>query len=333
MNNRLKICYLMGLLLVLPLVLAETEVEVFTPVYDSNCLQELVLTYPAETHLNDIRQQCLVKDGSISNPSAVEQRLQSERSNKNTQFSLQSYLPNYVLFGAYHFSGVNEQPFVEQFLKNDRFDALEIKFQFSVKVPISDNFIGVGDHWFVGYTNRSFWQAYNHTISSPFRETNHQPEAWIRFHNQWDILGWKNRLIEVGLIYQSNGKPGSLSRSWNRGFLRLVFEQDNSAFIVKPWIRFPESASSDDNADISHYLGHSELLYATKSSDHHLSVMVRNNFNEKRNKGALELGYNYPIHRNLNFYAQWFYGYGESLIDYNYLNNTLSIGVQLGNML
>ncbi|WP_158236003.1 phospholipase A [Hydrogenovibrio sp. SC-1] len=335
MNNRLKISYLIGLVLIMPLALAETdtETESFMPAYDSNCLRNGILSLPPETPLADIRKQCLVKDNKPTEPSAVEQRLQSQRFNKNDQFSLQTYLPNYVLLDSFHFSGVNDQPFSDQFLKDERFDPLEIKFQFSVKVPISDNFIGVGDHWFVGYTNRSFWQAYNHHISSPFRETNHQPEGWISFDNQWNFLGWKNRLIDVGLIHQSNGKPGSLSRSWNRGFLRFVFEQGNSAFVIKPWIRIPESASSDDNADISYYLGRSEFLYATKYSDHHYRVMLRNNFNEKRNKGAIELGYSFPVHRNLNFYAQWFYGYGESLIDYNYLNNTLSIGVQLGNLL
>lgn len=335
MNNRLKISYLIGLLLIMPLALAETDPDTksLTPTYDSSCLQKGVLSLPPETALEDIRQQCLVKNVKPSEPSAVEKRLQSERLNQNDQFSLQTYLPNYVLLGSYHFSGMNEQPFAEQFLNNERLDPLEIKFQFSVKIPISDNFLGVGDHWFLGYTNRSFWQAYNHDSSSPFRETNHQPEGWISFDNQWNIFGWTNRLIDVGLVHQSNGKPDSLSRSWNRVFLRLVFEQGNSAFIVKPWIRIPESPSSDDNADISHYLGRSEILYATKYSDHHFRVMVRNNFNEKYNKGALELGYSYPIHRNLNLYAQWFYGYGESLIDYNYLNNTLSIGVQLGNLL
>ena len=53
---------------------------------------------------------------------------------------------------------------------------VELKFQFSAKVNLAERVFGnYGDVYF-GYTQRSWWQAYNTDASSPFRETNYEPE-------------------------------------------------------------------------------------------------------------------------------------------------------------
>ncbi|BBP43790.1 phospholipase A [Thiosulfativibrio zosterae] len=323
--NAFKVGLFTGLVLCSQLALAEGA-----PQYDTDCVQKALLD--SATTLEEIRKQCVLKEAKNIEISAFEKRLQQERLNRNNQFSIQSYLPNYVLFGSYNFSGTNQKPFKEVYEGEEFFDPVEVKFQISLKVPISENFLGWGDHWFVGYTNRSFWQAYNHTISAPFRETNHAPEAWISFDNDWRLLGWQNRLVDLGVVHQSNGQTGALSRSWNRAYLRFIFEQENSAFGFMPWIRLPETDPTDDNPDILKYMGYGEFYYLTKYDEQNFRVIVRNNFDANDNKGSFELSYTYPIHRNLNGYVQWFYGYGESLIDYNYKNNTLSLGVQLGNL-
>lgn len=302
--------------------------------YDSACVQKALEEQAAETTLEQIRQQCLTFPSKVEEKPALTSRLEAEKRNKYSPFSLQPYRPNYVLFGSYNFSGTNEAPYRGTALIGDEsFEPYEVKFQLSLKVPIADELLGWGDHLFVGYTNRSFWQAYNSKISKPFRETNHEPEVWMSFDNKWTLGGWRNRLIDLGLVHQSNGRSGTLSRSWDRAYFRMVFEKDNSAFMIKPWLRFPESSGQDDNPDITHYMGNAEFRFITKQDRHQFSVLVRNNFDEQDNKGAIELGYSFPVHRNLNAYVQWFYGYGESLIDYDYKNNTVSIGVKLGNWL
>lgn len=308
--------------------------------YDSECIQKALEVQPPETTLEQIREQCLKSsvqtEGAegAEDKAALSSRLEAEKRTKYSPFSILPYRPNYVLFGSYNFSGANEKPFRGVGLTGDEsFEPYEVKFQISLKIPIADELLGWGDHLFVGYTNRSFWQAYNSKISKPFRETNHEPEVWMSFDNKWTIAGWRNRLIDLGLVHQSNGRSGTLSRSWDRAYLRMIFEKDNSAFAIKPWLRFPEPSGQDDNPDIAHYMGNAEFRFVTKQNRHQFSVMVRNNFDENDNKGALELGYSFPIHRNLNAYVQWFYGYGESLIDYDYKNNTVSIGVKLGNWL
>lgn len=304
------------------------------PDYDSKCVQRAMKEQAPDTTLEQVREQCLSLFDQTQGKTALASRLEAEKRTKYSPFSIQPYRPNYVLFGSYNFSETNEKPFREIALTGDEsFEPYEVKFQISLKVPIADQLLGWGDHLFVGYTNRSFWQAYNSKISKPFRETNHEPEVWMSFDNKWTIAGWRNRLIDLGLVHQSNGRSGTLSRSWDRAYLRMIFEKDNSAFAIKPWLRFPEPSGQDDNPDIAHYMGNAEFRFVTKQNRHQFSVMVRNNFDENDNKGALELGYSFPIHRNLNAYVQWFYGYGESLIDYDYKNNTVSIGVKLGNWL
>lgn len=306
-----------------------------TPKYDAACVQNALETQSPDTSLQQLRDQCALDQAALDQgKTALDARLLSEQKTKYDPFSIQPYRPNYLIIGSYNFAGTNERPFQQATLPQaTHFEPYEVKFQISLKIPIADNLFGLGDHWYVAYTNRSFWQAYSHNISSPFRETNHEPEAWISFDNKMEIFGWRNRLIDVGISHQSNGRSDPLSRSWNRIYTRLIFAKGSSVFAIKPWIRIPESASSDDNPHISHYMGNVEFTFASKIKKHRFKIMVRDNFSETDNKGAFELGYSYPVHRNMKAYIQWFYGYGESMIDYNYRNNSIGIGMQFSSWL
>jgi phospholipase A1 len=53
--------------------------------------------------------------------------------------------------------------------------------------------------------------------------------------------------------------------------------------------------------------------------------MVRRNMSTKR--GAIRLGWAFPLTTNLKGYVQAFAGYGQSLIDYNYSQRSLGVGV------
>ena len=89
----------------------------------------------------------------------------------------------------------------------------------------------------------------------------------------------------------------------------------------------------DDNADINDFMGHFELRSLYKLNDHTVDLLFRNNFKSSRNRGAIELGWSFPIHNKVRGYVQWFNGYGESLIDYDNHTNSIGFGVQLSDWL
>jgi phospholipase A1 len=79
-------------------------------------------------------------------------------------------------------------------------------------------------------------------------------------------------------------------------------------------------------------MGHGEFLAVWAHGEQRVGLLLRNNF-DADNRGAVQLDWSFPIHAKLLGYVQWFYGYGESLIDYNHRVNRLGVGVMLNNWL
>jgi len=308
------------------------------------CVLNIFSNAPASMTIGEARTECEPTAAKVSavldhaepdTTSLVEERIASEQLNLLKPFSLMTHEANYLLVGAYNFQGWSSSIYEQASSKDISFDNTEIQFQLSIKTPLAvdlfDKDIGI----FAAYTMRSFWQAYNSDISSPFRETNHQPEIWVQSAQDWEFLGIKNSLNVLGMVHQSNGQSAELSRSWNRIFAGFLFEKNSLALYLKPWIRLSESESSDDNPDITDYLGHGEIHLAYKLDDHVFSLMSRNNLESSFSKGAIELGWSFPLfhYDYIKGYIQYFSGYGESLIDYDSYVNRLGIGVLLTDIL
>lgn len=261
----------------------------------------------------------------------VSERLREDREHVLEPFTLMAHRPNYILLGAHNAHGYDPTLYRAQY-SDPRIDVddTESQFQVSIKTPLG---IGLFDTFdlYAAYTNRSFWQVYNSDISSPFRETNHEPEIWALFKPNWEFFGFTNTATSVGFVHQSNGQGGVLSRSWNRVFANFVIERDNLAFSFKPWVRIEEDADDDDNPDITDYLGHYEIRAAYKWGEHVFSAMSRNNLESGFSEGAVELGWSFPLgdFPYLKGYVQYFGGYGESLIDYDRYTNRIGLGLAL----
>lgn len=301
------------------------------------CMTEMLQHSSDSTTVGEIRARCAkqTEDQSPAEPDnrpfVVSDRLKEDKENVLQPFTLMAHKPNYFLAAAYNSKGYDAQLFQEQFRDPSmEFDDTEAHFQISIKTPL---WVGLFDKVDIygAYTNRSFWQVYNSELSSPFRETNHEPEMWAQFTPTWEIFGFRNLANSVGVVHQSNGRGGVLSRSWNRLYANFVFAKGNFAIGFKPWIRFSEDASSDDNPDITDYMGHYELRAGYKWNEQVFSVMSRNNLESGFERGAFEFGWSFPLWKYpyLKGYIQYFRGYGESLIDYDHRVNRIGIGVSL----
>ena len=266
--------------------------------------------------------------GSARGESAIDRRRAAEHTAESTRFALTPHKPNYVLPISYN---------SEASQRFEPLDPWEIKFQFSFKFELARDVLG-GNLAF-GYTQQSYWQAFNKDISSPFRETNYEPEImWSHIRSRGaDPLSARG--VVVGFVHQSNGRTQPQSRSWNRIYANFVFEYRDLYFSLKPWYRIPERDKTDpldprgdDNPDIVDYMGHGEATVMWIRGPNRYGVMLRNSLRSPY-RGAAQIDWSFPIRGKLQGYVQYFNGYGESLIDYNHRVNRLGIGLMLNNWL
>jgi phospholipase A1 len=251
-----------------------------------------------------------------------------DREAKQGTFLLRLHKQNYFLPVRYS-SNPNQQPESPRLgtAPDQQLQDIEAKFQLSFKLKAIERMLnGRADLWFA-YTQQSHWQVYNEAISRPFRETDYEPEVMLVFPTDYLLLGMRGRLVNLGLVHQSNGRSDPLSRSWNRVYAQIGFERSNLALLVRPWYRLPEKSVNDDNPDIEDYLGYGDLQGIYRSGGHTVSLLLRGNLSE--GQGAGQLDYSFPLYGRLRGYLQAFTGYGESLIDYNHHQTTVGLGVLL----
>lgn len=247
-------------------------------------------------------------------------------------FLITPYKPIYILPFRYSdrpndmpYSG-NSLPTYVAFPPND-YDHIEAKFQISFKTKIFQGlFWNRVDLW-GAYTQVSHWQLYNGTMSRPFREINYEPEIILNAPLNFKIFGFRARMAGVAFNHQSNGKSLPYSRSWNRIILHAGFERKDWSVYIRPWFRLPDKV--DDNPDITRYIGRNELNVIYTHNGSVFSLIGTHNLQFDRVRGNLTFSWSYPIKGNLKGYLQATHGYGETLIDYNYRQTTVGLGVSL----
>ncbi|GAA3901306.1 hypothetical protein GCM10022228_10030 [Halomonas cibimaris] len=276
---------------------------------DSAYAAALTPTAPEERAIKETRERQVLEKASSHNP-----------------FSITAHRTNYLFPISYN--GNQNRARFRHIDPDGRADRTEAKFQFSAKFAIVDNLFGDSGDVFFGYTQRSWWQAYNTDSSSPFRETNYEPELFIDFANAWNLFGWVNTRNRIALNHQSNGRSAPLSRSWNRVYLESTLQRGDWAVTFAPHWRIPESDGNDDNPDIHRYVGYGDLRLARRF-DHDQEIAAQLRGNPDTGNYGTQIDYSWPAFNGLRGHVQYYYGYGESLIDYNHRVHRLSLGFSI----
>ena len=324
-------------LLVLSLYSGSTLADAF-----DDCLLEGVKDAGDDVLLMTLKENCeRLRNTDVEIPN----RFIEEKNTEDNPFVLTPHRQNYILPITY-MADPNQAPYNKGVYPghSDPLKNAEAKLQLSIKVPLSYSKIFTdNDAIYFGFTLKSFWQLYNKDISAPFRETNYRPEVFYEATFPSQVLGG-TIVTRFGFEHESNGRSQILSRSWNRVYAGLGFVKEDWGVYIQPWYRIPEdekeddgdpttppASKGDDNPDIEDYMGHYELhgVYAYKKLE--FSGMGRYNF--IKGNGAVEVGMSFPLWGRLKGYVQYFNGYGESLIDYNYRIERVGLGFLLTDIL
>lgn len=268
---------------------------------------------------------------ATSTATPMQARWELTEDSNHGKFRLRPHNQNYLV--VKFTSNANDEPFTPLApvvaAPEDSLDKQEVKFQLSLKSKLAEDLFLPGANLWMGYTQESHWQVFNEDVSRPFRETNYEPELiWVA-PVSFNVGDLQFRYASLGLVHQSNGRADPLSRSWDRVYAEIGAEMGNFGVWVKPWWRIPESSSEDDNPDIEKYIGRGEIVGVYRNQAHVYSLRVRNNFSTNDNRGSLTADWSFPLTGALRGYVRAFSGYGESLIDYNWRQHSLGIGVLL----
>lgn len=257
-----------------------------------------------------------------------------EADDKRGTYLVKTYHPNYLL-PLHATSRLNASPRTPtQFAPGAfaGFGRYEAKLQLSLRMKVARNVLVDGaDVWFA-YTQRSLAQPWNRDDSAPFRTTDHQPEViWVvPWRGTAAPFGWRLRLLQAGYTHESNGATDPLSRSWDRLFIAAAAERGDLSLLLRLNKRI--YASGGDNPDIPDFVGRAALTATWAPGPSRLSATWRHTL-KRLDRGSLLVDWSYPVDvdqpAGLRWMLQLFYGYGETLVDYNHRQARAGVGLAL----
>lgn len=232
-------------------------------------------------------------------------------------YSIKAYGANYFLPISYLVNGLYGDTYEHTAQK------VETEFQVSIKYDFATNFLGLGEVYSIGYTQKSFWQLY--AYSAYFRESNYNPEAFVTLPIQEFKSFNYLKVVRLAYGHQSNGRGGDQERSWDYLYGSFYFQTGFLFTKIQLWNKV---GSLKYNPDLMDYMGYGSLEFILPYKKHLFKIMSRNILSDKR---AIEVNYSYPMFgsKDLFFYLKAFSGYGESLVDYNNNINKVGIGFSL----
>lgn len=200
----------------------------------------------------------------------------------------------------------------------------DVKFQISLSIRLTNAVLPWNSFLFLFYTQKTFWNVFQNSM--PMHDLNFNPGiGWSKpFFNKGRYAGKLTMLVE----HESNGRDGLDSRSWNRvSFYGSTIIDDWLMVHAKFWIPIIDG---ENNRDLLKYCGiyQSGVVVTTpnKKFSFGLTMVKRSGWNLNFNT-ILEASWKVHEKSNLNLFAQYYNGYGESLLDYNQFHSRLRVGI------
>lgn len=188
----------------------------------------------------------------------------------------------------------------------------------------------------MAYTQTSLWDL--SAPSAPFLDTSYKPAfifSWDRVVGREDV-DWFRLDLQGGAQHESNGKDGVDSRSQNILFFRptLVFGRDDGfQLTLQPRVWGYVGGFSSGNPDLDEYRGYFDLR-AVIGWRRGLQLSALGRMGHEGNNSSAQFDLTYPMMKivgsfSLYLQAQYFTGYGESLLRYNQRSDVFRLGFAL----
>ncbi|VFR52150.1 Phospholipase A1 precursor,; Outer membrane phospholipase A [plant metagenome] len=215
----------------------------------------------------------------------------------------------------------------------------DARFQISLKYrlftpddPANPTF---AENLYLGYTQTALWDLEGD--SRPFIDTTYNPSLFWRSDKVWesDSARWSLGMT-AGVEHASNGKDGDDSRSYNDAFVEPSFNYrygSGSTLSFHPKVKIGYFGVSEDNKDFRDYAGIVDWKVRwAQDNGLVLSALYRQG---SAGHSTKQFDAAWPLRRtflrmNGYLYAQYFNGYGETLLGYNQRNDSqFRIGLAL----
>ena len=245
-------------------------------------------------------------------------------------FGLEEFIQHFAPYEPMYFVGGWQAP--------------NIKFQFSIRYRIftPEGSWAKAHPWLRGfnfaYSQTSLWD-WSHPSMPFFYDSSYRPEFFYYLEHVPGLKlpqGWQLGL-QGGIGHESNGDKPPDHRGLNIVYIRPIFTISQGAsglfFTFAPKI-YDYIGSLSDNPDMPEYRGYADLQFIVGHRDG-LQLAVRGRVGSDFNKGSALIDLTYPLTRltagniDLSLDAQYFIGYGDSLLDYNKYSSVLRFGVNL----
>ena len=222
--------------------------------------------------------------------------------------------------------------------------APQIKFQFSIRYrilnpdgPLPSEFQLLKGFNFA-YSQTSLWDWSN--PNQPFfYDTSYRPEFFYYLENvprQWIPQGWQLGL-QAGIGHESNGQRDPNHRSLNIVYLRPIFsisDPSSDLFLTLAPKFYDYIGDLSLNPDMPKYRGYCDIRAVVGQRDG-LQLAAIGRIGSDFDKGSAQLDLTYPLtkifHGNIDMMldAQYFIGYGDTLLTYNQYRQVFRIGLAL----